>query len=151
MKLRGSYHIPAPQERVWQKLQDPETIARCLPGCQRLEPTGENTYAMTLKVQIGAVRGDYQGTVRISDVDAPRAYRMWVESHTPGGFVQGNGWITLETKNEGTEVSYDGEVQVGGKLAGVGHRMVRVAARMLINQFFKAMAKEATGDEASAS
>lgn len=147
MKLSGSHSFDAPRERVWKFLNDPERLARCLPGCEKLETIGENEYAGEVNVGLAAVRGRYQGKVRLDDIRAPEHYRMNIDGKGQQGFIRGSGTLDLEERDGRTELRYEGEAQVGGQLASVGQRMIDGAARTMMAQFFTAMEAEISAPE----
>lgn len=144
MKIEGTHELDAPRGRVFEKLVDPEVLRRCIPGCERLERTGENAYATTLRAGVGSIKGTFQGNVRLEDVRAPEHYRIVVDGKGQPGFLKGSGDLDLEEREGGgTLVRYAGDVQVGGTIAGVGQRMIQGAARMMASQFFTALEAEA--------
>src|SRR5438105_12497729 len=143
MKIEGTQELRAPRERVWQALVDPAVLQRCIPGCERLEKTGENSYAATLRAGVGAIKGVFNGNVRLEDMSAPSHYRIVVDGRGQPGFLKGAGDLDLEEKDGATAVRYAGDMQVGGTLAGVGQRMIQGAAKMMAAQFFTALEAEA--------
>lgn len=144
MKIEGTHEIRASRERVYQVLTDPEVLQRCIPGCERLEQTGENAYSVTLRAGVGSIKGLFTGNVKLEDLRPPEHFRMTVDGKGQPGFLKGTGDIDLEEKEGGTTVaSYKGDVQVGGTIAGVGQRMIQGAARMMATQFFTAIEAEA--------
>jgi carbon monoxide dehydrogenase subunit G len=142
MKLEGSYDIPAPRDVVWQKLMDPNTLAKSLPGCEKMDPNGAGRFDVVLKVGIGAIRGSYAGQVEIADAVPLQGYRMKVEGKGTGGFLKGEGTIALSDATEGVRIHYSGNAEVGGMIASVGQRLVQAGARQIVNQFFQAFAKQ---------
>jgi carbon monoxide dehydrogenase subunit G len=143
MDIEGTYTFQdAPVERVWQLLLDPQVLARTIPGCDRLEPVGEDTYEATMNVGVSAVKGVYTGRVTISDKQAPHHFHIAVEGSGTRGFIKGEGTLDLTQQNGHTVARYKGTAQLGGAIAGVGMRMVGGAAKMLINQFFGAISDE---------
>jgi len=142
MKLEGTTTIPAPRDRVWQHLMNPESLAHALPGCERLESNPDGSYSADLKVGIGAVRGSYHGRVEILDPKPPESYRLRVEGKGTGGFVKGEGTLELTDDAAGTRLHYSGEAQVGGVIASVGQRLIEAAARQIVGKFFEAFAAE---------
>ena len=146
MKVEGTYHVEADPQRVWEGLMSPDLLARCIPGCQKLEQTGDGAYAVKLKAGIGAVSGTYTGTVRISDIDEPRSFRMSGEGKRAGSSASGTGLITLTPENDGTRLDVEGEAKVTGLIARVGQRLIGSASRVLMDQFFNA-AKSALESE----
>lgn len=142
MKFEGSYTLPAPRERVYQLLTDPQALARTLPGCEKLEPAGPDTFHVKLKLGLAALSGSYQGKVRLSEQRPPEHLRLAMNSRGPWGFADGEGELTLEETDGETVVHYSGEVKVGGMIAAVGQRLLDGAARKMIGDFFKNQARE---------
>ncbi|HXF05432.1 MAG TPA: carbon monoxide dehydrogenase subunit G [Blastocatellia bacterium] len=143
MRIEGTATIRAPRDIVWDLLIDPNVIARCIPGCQKLEPQGDNRYAATLVVGVAAIRGTYEGTFTLSDLQPPGSYRIAFDGKGTQGFVAGTGTLTLQQQDEHTTVHYAGDIRIGGTLAAVGQRMLQSAARMMAGQFFTAIEAEA--------
>lgn len=136
MKIQGTHQINAAIESVFAALVDPKVLQRCIPGCESLEQTGENTYVATMKAGVGAVKGTFKGTVRLEDIQVPSHYRMIVEGKGGPGFVKGTGDFHLAANDDATAITYTGDMQVGGVIAGVGQRMIEAAAKMLAGKFF---------------
>jgi carbon monoxide dehydrogenase subunit G len=122
-------------------MQDPEVLARAIPGCEGLEKTGENEYRMKMKMAMASVSGAFEGKVRISDQTPPSSFRLTVEGAGKIGFVKGDGLLTLTPKEGATEVSYEGDAQVGGTIAAVGQRLIDMTAKMMIKKFFEKLAE----------
>ncbi len=149
MKIEGSHQLNAPRERVYQCLIDPEVLQRCIPGCERLEKTGENTYAATIRAGVGSIKGVFNGNVRLEDMRPPEHYRIVVDGKGGPGFLKGSGDFELAAQGDTTVIKYSGELQVGGTIASVGQRMIQGTAKMTASQFFTALeaeAKTAAGD-----
>lgn len=135
MKLQGQHAFDAPREAVWKALNDPEILARTLPGCERLEEKGPHTYAGALDIKVGPVSGQFQGTVKLSDLEENRGYRLALNGQGAPGFVQGQGTVTLEDRDGGgTLLHYDLDAQVGGRIAGVGQRLLDSSAKVVTRQ-----------------
>src|SRR5688572_29194885 len=143
MKIEGTQTLGAPRERVYQALIDPEVLQRSIPGCEKLELIGENTYAATLRAGVGSIKGEFQSTVRLEDMRPPEHYRIVVEGKGGPGFLKGTGDLDLAESEEGTEIKYTGDVHIGGPIAGVGQRMIQGTAKMMLTQFFGALEAEA--------
>jgi carbon monoxide dehydrogenase subunit G len=139
MKIEGSTDIPAPRERVWKAFLDPDTLAQALPGCEKLEASGEGEFRATLKVGVAAIKGTFEGKVRLTDLEPPNRYRMAVEGNGSPGFVRGDASMELSDIDGGTRVSYSADVQVGGLIASVGQRMLGGVSKMMLDQFFSRM------------
>ena len=137
MKIAGSYTVPFPPERAYEMMQDPDVLARSIPGCESLEKIGENEYRMKMKMVLASLSGAFEGKVRLADQKPPSSFRMVVEGLGKIGFVKGDGILTLTPKDGGTEVAYDGDAQVGGTMAAVGQRLIDATAKMMIKRFFE--------------
>ena len=137
MKLSGSYLLPAAPEQVWALLNDPGRLARCLPGCERLEPDGPDRYKAVVKFALAAISGKYAGSLEISEKKPPRSMRLRLEGKGVPGFVKGEGQLELAEEHGQTELRYTGEAQVGGMIASVGQRLIEGAARKVVQQFFE--------------
>jgi len=134
VKLSGRRELPFPREAVWEALMDPEVLSRTLPGCERLERTGEGAFAGTLTVQVGPVRGTFDGTLALTDLRPPESYRMKLHGEGPSGFLTGEGEVRLEEAGAGTAVLYNLDAQVGGRIAGVGQRLLDSSAKVIARQ-----------------
>jgi carbon monoxide dehydrogenase subunit G len=137
LKIGGSYTVPFDPLVAYTKLQDPSILARCMPGCDRLDKVGEDEYEMKMKVVISSVQGLFGGKVRLADQSPPDSFRLLVEGSGKVGFLKGEGVLRLLPSEAATEVKYDGEVQVGGMIAGVGQRLLDVTAKLIIKKFFE--------------
>ena len=148
MKIEGSADIPAPREKVWAAFLDPDILAQALPGCEKLEAIGENEYKATMKVGVAAIKGTFEGKVKLSDLEPPNRYRMAVEGSGGPGFVRGEAGMQMSDVDGGTKVSYDADVQVGGLIASVGQRMLGGVTKMMLDQFFTKMTELLTSKPA---
>ncbi len=137
MKIGGSYTVPIEPQLAYSMLQDPEILARCMPGCDHLERVGEDEYEMKMKMVVSSVKGLFDGKVRLADQSPPDSFRLIVEGSGKVGFLKGEGLLTLVLVDAATEVKYEGEVQVGGMIAGVGQRLLDVTAKLVIKKFFE--------------
>jgi carbon monoxide dehydrogenase subunit G len=139
MDITGTYTIPAPPEKVWALMLDPAAIASCIPGCERLEPDGENRYKASITIGMAAITGHYEGTVVISEKNEPSSYRLSVEGQGRPGFVKGDATIALRADGANTIVDVTGTVQTGGTIARLGQRLIGSAAKMMQDRFFACM------------
>jgi len=144
MKIEGTQELNASRDRVYASLVDPQVLQRCIPGCESLEKTGEDAYDVTMRAGIGAIRGMFKGRVRLEDMRPPEHYRIVVEGKGGPGFLKGAGDFDLEEREGVTLIKYQGDLQVGGGIAGIGQRMIEAAAKMMASRFFKALEVEAT-------
>jgi carbon monoxide dehydrogenase subunit G len=136
MDLNGTYTFDAPPARVWDLLMDPAVISSCIPGCQGMEPDGEDRYKVKLTVAIAAITGGYEGTVAITDKVQPLSYRLTVEGQGKPGFAKGNSAITLRAEGDKTVVDVSGTVLTGGPIARVGQRLIGGVSKMMLDKFF---------------
>jgi carbon monoxide dehydrogenase subunit G len=143
MRIEGTHEVHASRDRVFKALVDPEVIKRCIPGCERLESTGENSYSTTLRAGVGSIKGVFTGNIRLEEIEPPSRYKMTVDGKGQPGFLKGSGVVSLDDKDGVTIVSFSGDVQIGGTIAGVGQRMIQGAAKMMASQFFTAIEVEA--------
>ena len=139
MDITGTYTFNAPPERVWDLLMDPAVIASCIPGCERLEPDGEDRYRARLNVGLAAITGTYDGTVIIADKTPHTSYRLTVEGQGKPGFVKGNATIALRADGAGTIVEVGGTVQTGGPIARLGQRLIGNVSKMMQDRFFSCL------------
>ena len=144
MKISGSYALPLSQERAYQIMQDPKVLAQAIPGCEELEKTGENEYRMKMKMVLASLSGVFEGKVKITDQIPPSSFRLVVEGSGRPGFVKGDGLLKLSAVDTGTEVSYEGDTQVGGTIAAVGQRLLDGTAKIMIRRFFEKLAEVAS-------
>ena len=139
MKVEGSYTFDAPRDRVWTVLMNPDALKTCVPGCEMLAPTGPNAYEVSLKVGVAMIKGNYKGTITLTDIAEPGSYKMNVEGKGGSGFVKGVAAIELVDQGASTLVNVSGDGNVGGTVAGVGQRMLGGVAKMLMGQFFECL------------
>ena len=145
MEISGEHRFSAPRERVWKLLLDPQTLQQCLPGTEEFVEVGPEEYEARMKIGVAAIRGTYQGRVKIEDKNEPDSYRMVVEGKGPAGQISGAARIELASDGEGTRVNWSGTANVRGTLARVGGRVMQPAARMIVGQFFNCLEGKAGG------
>lgn len=145
MKIQGTHTFDAPREQVWKALLDPEILARTLPGCEKLERVGENEFRGVLNVNIGPVKGQFQGTLQLSDIQPPESYHMRLDGKGPAGFMNGEGELRLSDSGSATALTYDLDAQVGGRVAGVGQRLLESSTRSITRQGLEGLAREIAG------
>ena len=142
MKISGTSHLPVPVEQAYDMMQDPEVLAKCIPGCESLERTGENEFAMRMKTTLASISGKFEGKVRIADQNPPNSFRLIVETAGKIGFVNGDGLLSLTHASQTATVTFEGEVHVGGVIANVGQRLIQTTAKMLTKRFFDSLAAQ---------
>ena len=145
MKITGTYTLPVPVEKAYSSLQDPALLSQTMPGCESLDKIGPDEYAMKMKMAMSMVSGNFDGKVRIADQNPHSSFKLIVEGQGKIGFVKGTGAINLKAIDEkSTEVTYDGDVQVGGTIAAVGSRLIDTTSKMMIKKFFDKMSELAS-------
>jgi len=149
MKVVGSNTIRAERTRVWRLLTSPEVLRRCVPGCESLEEDEDGSYKIGLKAGVGTIKGKFNGSIRLEDINEPENYTMIVDGKGAPGFIKGIGTLNLLSQENETEISYMGDVSVGGTIAGVGQRMILSTAKLMISQFFTAIQAEIDAIEKS--
>ncbi len=123
---------------------DPEAIASCIPGCEKLEPLGDDRFKAAITIGMAAITGNYEGTVVISEKVEPTSYKLTVEGQGRPGFVKGTANITLRADGGNTIVDVTGSAQTGGTIARLGQRLIGSAAKMMQDRFFACMQSKLT-------
>ncbi|MBB5964393.1 SRPBCC domain-containing protein [Planomonospora venezuelensis] len=139
MKVVGSAVLGADRDRVWSALQDPAVLVRTIPGCERLEETGPDTYRMTVTAGVASIKGLYQGEVALSEPEAPHRFVLRARGQGAPGTVDATVEVRLSEVDGGTRVDYDAEAVVGGMIGGVGQRMLGTVAKRTAGEFFSAV------------
>jgi carbon monoxide dehydrogenase subunit G len=140
VKIEGEYLFNGPRDEVWELLRDPEVLAQALPGTKSLNLVGENEYEGEMNVRVGPVAGLFSGHLVISNEVPPESLTLTVEGRGSPGFLNGSGNVVLSDQGDGTTLmKYEGEVQVGGKLASVGQRVLDTASKSMIRQGLEAL------------
>ena len=148
MELSGEHRINAPRDTVWQALNDPDMLARAIPGCQAIEKESETAFTAKVKTKIGPVSVVFNGRVVLSELDPPSAYVITGEGKGgAAGFASGSAKVTLEADGAATILRYAAEGRVGGKLAQVGARLVEGSARKIAGEFFGRIDELVSTDE----
>ena len=142
MKIAGTVSVAASRQKVWDALNDPDILAKSIPGCEKLERTGEDEFSIIQTVGIASIKGRYTGKMAIRDKEPPERCNLKIEGKGPGGFVNGASKVTLAEKGESTELSYDADMQVGGLLAALGSRLIEPVAKQLVGQFFRSLEQQ---------
>ena len=137
MEITGSHRIPASRETVWEALNDPDVLRRCIPGCESLEVLDDGTMTAVVVTKIGPVKARFNGSVAFEDVVPPEGYRIGGEGKGGiAGFAKGSADVNLTEDVDATVLDYKVDVQVGGKIAQLGSRLIVSSARKLSDQFF---------------
>ena len=146
MKISGSSTLESPVDKVWEAIQDPAVLARCLPGCESLAVIGEDRYAMSVTAGVAAIKGTYAGEVSLSDKVAPSSLTMRASGTGAPGTIDADVKVQLApSAGGGTDLSYDADASVGGAIGGVGQRMLAGVTKKMAGQFFTALDRDIAG------
>lgn len=137
MDMSSTRLIPAPQDAVWDALNDADTLKSCIAGCERIELVGPDTYDVAMAVKVGPVSARFKGRMTLSDIVEPLSYVISFEGQGGvAGFAKGHAAVSLLPEGSGTLLSYTVHAQIGGKLAQLGARLVDSSARKMADEFF---------------
>jgi len=151
MELKGDVLIHAERARVWQALNDPHVLMRCIPGCESVELTSPTERHVRVLLKAGPVRARFVGKITLSEVSPEHGCVMHFEgSGGNAGSASGKSSVQLTTQGEHTLVNYTATAAVAGKLGQIGARMLDAAAKQMADQFFGKLATTLNGDEAQA-
>lgn len=146
MEFSDTRIIKADRETVWAHLNNPETLAACISGCEELTGSPEEGFEAVVKQKVGPVKATFKGNVTISDVDAPNGYQIAGEGKGGvAGFAKGGAIVTLRDVAEGCELSYEVDAKVGGKIAQLGSRLINGFVKKMTNHFFEKFQEIAEG------
>lgn len=143
MIVDGEHTFPGPRQTVWDLLQDPEVLAKAMPGARKLHLTGDGTYEGVIRIGVGPVTAaEWSLNVTVRDQVPPASYVMQVDSKGALGFTRGTATVNLDEAEGGTRMRYHADLSIGGKVAGVGQRLLDQVAKMLTRQGLDALNKE---------
>ena len=150
MDMTGERRIPAPRQRVWEGLNDPEILKQAIPGCQEIEKVSDTEFTAKVRAKVGPVSANFAGKVTLSDLDPPAGYTISGEG-TGGvaGFAKGGAKVTLDEDGGETVLRFEVQAQVGGKLAQIGSRLIDGTARKMADDFFNRFAAAVNPEKAS--
>ena len=143
MQVDGSNVIQAPRDRVWALLQDPDVLARCVPGVQEMLPDGPDSYTAILNVAVGPVKGKFKAKVKISNQVPPQSMTLQIEAMAPTGIVNAVGQLVLVEQGESTLVQWSGEPKLMGMIASLAGRLIGGISKSQADVFFGNLEKEA--------
>ena len=144
MILNGTFTFTGPRQKVWDLLQDPGVLAKALPGTERLTLSGPDRYEGVMKVSVGPMTAaKFDVTVTLADKQPPERFTMQIDSKGSVGFARGSAAVTLkEQADGGTAMDYTSDVQIGGRIASVGQRLIESVSRMMMRQALEALDRE---------
>jgi hypothetical protein len=148
MELSGTKVIAADVDSVWAHLNNPETLKACIPGCEELTGSPEEGFSAVVKQKVGPVKATFKGEVTLSNVAPGKSYTITGEGKGGvAGFAKGGADVALTTVDGGTELTYDVQAKVGGKLAQLGSRIIGGFARKMADQFFERFQETVEGSD----
>ena len=152
MDMHGERRIPAPRQAVWERLNDPETLKQCIPGCESVDKLSDTEFTAKVVARVGPVKASFSGKVTLSDLNPPAGYTITGEG-TGGvaGFAKGSATVALEEEGGETVLRYGAQGQVGGKLAQIGSRLIDATARKMADEFFTRFAAAVSPEGAAGS
>ena len=136
MKFTGENVLAAPVEQAWDALLDPAVLVRTIPGCERLEATGDNAYAMTVTAGVASIKGTYAGSCVLTDLVEHESLVMKLDGAGAPGTIGATVNVRFTPEGSSTKVSYDADAVVGGMIGGVGQRMLTSVSRRMAGEFF---------------
>jgi carbon monoxide dehydrogenase subunit G len=142
MKLDGEFLFNGPRDQVWKLVRDPDVLATALPGTQNLNKISDTEFEGMMHLKIGPVAGTFAGKLLVSDEVPPESCTLTVEGKGAAGFVKGIGHVQLIEQADGkTLMKYTGDMQVGGKLASTGQRMIDTVSKSMVRQGLETLDK----------
>lgn len=143
MRIDGTAAFPFAHEQVWAAFTDPDVLRKATPGCQSLEQVGPDQFEAVMKMGVAGITGTYKGSLQMTDKQPPERFTLLVQGQGSPGFMKGSAQFAFSPQPDGsTAVAYAWDIEVGGLVAGVGQRVLSGVAKMMIDQFFKAIRKE---------
>ena len=136
MKLTGSYILNVKKEHVWKALNNPNILKQCIPGCESFDKVSSAVFNATATNQIGPMNATFSGTVTLSNIQENQGYTLSGEGQSPVGFANGSADVKLKEENGTTTLSYEVDVNVGGKIAQLGSRLINGVAKKMSDYFF---------------
>lgn len=137
MEMHGELRIPAPRSEVWAKLNDPDTLKNCIPGCETVERISDTEFTAKVVARVGPVKASFSGKVTLTDLIPPESYTITGEgSGGVAGFAKGSAKVSLDDAGTETVLRYGVQALVGGKLAQIGSRLIDATSRKMADDFF---------------
>ena len=151
MKLSGSYQINLSKEKVWEALNDPEILKQAIPGCEEFTKNSDTEFTATATNKIGPFNASFTGDIELTDLDPPNSYKITGSGNSPVGFASGEATVKLEDNEKGTNLIYEVEANVGGKIAQVGSRLIDMTAKKMADIFFGKFSELISTDDSTSS
>jgi len=151
MKLSGSYQINLSKQKVWEALNDPEILKKAIPGCEEFKKNSDTEFTATATNKIGPFNASFTGDIELTDLDPPNSYKITGSGNSPVGFASGEATVKLEDNEKGTNLIYEVEANVGGKIAQVGSRLIDMTAKKMADIFFGKFSELISTEDSSSS
>ena len=151
MKLSGSYQINLSKQKVWEALNDPEILKKAIPGCEEFKKNSETEFTATATNKIGPFNASFTGDIELTDLNPPDSYKISGSGNSPVGFASGEATVRLEDQDGGTNLIYEVEAKVGGKIAQVGSRLIDMTAKKMADIFFGKFSELISTDDSTSS
>ena len=151
MKLSGSYQINLSKQKVWEALNDPEILKKAIPGCEEFKKNSDTEFTATATNKIGPFNASFTGDIELTDLDPPNSYKITGSGNSPVGFASGEATVKLEDNEKGTNLIYEVEANVGGKIAQVGSRLIDMTAKKMADIFFGKFSELISTDDSTSS
>ncbi|RUT34675.1 carbon monoxide dehydrogenase [Arsenicitalea aurantiaca] len=149
LDLSGKEVINTSPERLWEALNSPDVLTRCIPGCKSMTETAPDHYDVLMELKVAAVGGTFEGKVALTEKQPPSTCNITVSGEGSLGNGTGKASFTITPEPDGASLlTYEGEGEIGGLVAGVGQRILKSVSKHLTGQFFKALRKECEASEA---
>ena len=136
MKLSGSYKLNVKKEIVWKALNNPNILKQCVPGCDSFEKESDDIFIISATNQIGPMNATFSGTISLSNIKENVSYTITGEGQSSVGFANGSADVKLFEENGATTLSYEVSINVGGKIAQLGSRLINGVAKKMSDYFF---------------
>ncbi|WP_422649279.1 Carbon monoxide dehydrogenase [Cupriavidus sp. H18C1] len=148
MEMTQTHRLPVPQQVAWEALNDTALLQHCIPGCESIEPDGDNAYLLSMTAAVGPVKAKFKGRMALQDIQAPDSYTIAFDGQGgAAGFGKGTAKVRLDPDGDETVLSYTVQAQVGGKIAQIGSRLVDGAARKMADTFFTRFSEAVSGGQ----
>ena len=151
MKPSGSYQINLSKEKVWEALNDPKILKKAIPGCEEFKKNSDTEFTATATNKIGPFNASFTGDIELTDLDPPNSYKITGSGNSPVGFASGEATVKLEDNEKGTNLIYEVEANVGGKIAQVGSRLIDMTAKKMADIFFGKFSELISNDDSTSS
>ena len=151
MKLAGSYLINLDKQKVWDALNNPEILKQSIPGCEEFVKNSDTEFTATATNKIGPFNASFTGDIELTDLDPPNSYKITGSGNSPVGFASGEATVKLEDNEKGTNLIYEVQANVGGKIAQVGSRLIDMTAKKMADIFFGKFSELISTDDSTSS